>query len=71
LHAHARDGRVLVLLPGHASGNLTRLLGRYRTLAPEPDGVAGSIESSGAAAIVRRYELPQGRRYALLGPPTQ
>jgi 4-amino-4-deoxy-L-arabinose transferase-like glycosyltransferase len=71
LHAHERDGRILVLLPGHASGNLTRLLGRYRTLAPESDGVAGSIESSGAAAIVRRYELPQGRRYALLGPPAQ
>jgi 4-amino-4-deoxy-L-arabinose transferase-like glycosyltransferase len=71
LHAHARDGRILVLLPGHASGNLTRLLGRYRTLAPESDGVAGSIESSGAAAIVRRYELPQGRRYALLGLPAQ
>lgn len=71
LQAHARDGRILVLLPGHASGSLTRLLGRYRSLAPESDGVAGSIESSGAAAIVRRYELPQGRRYALLGPPAQ
>ena len=71
LHAHERDGRVLVLLPGHASGNLTRLLGRYRALPPESDGVAGSIESSGAATIVHRYELPQGRRYALLGPPAQ
>ena len=69
LRAHARDGRILVLLPGHASGSLTRLIGRYHSLAPESDGVAASIESSGAAAIVRRYELPQGRRYALLGPP--
>lgn len=71
LQAHERDGRVLVLLPGHASGNLTRLLGHYHALPPESDGVAGSIDSSGAAAIVHRYELPQGRRYALLGPPAQ
>jgi 4-amino-4-deoxy-L-arabinose transferase-like glycosyltransferase len=69
LQAHARDGRILVLLPGHAGGNLTRFLSRYHTITPASDGVAGSIESSGAAAIVQRYELPQGRRYALLGPP--
>jgi hypothetical protein len=69
LQAHARDGRILVLLPGHASGAVTRFLGRYRAPAPESDGVAGSLESSGVAAIVRRYQLPQGRRYALLGPP--
>jgi hypothetical protein len=25
--------------------------------------------ASGTAALVKRYELPQGRRYALLGPP--
>ena len=70
LQAHARDGRILVLLPGHASGNLTRFLGRYHDFAPESDGVAGSLESAGVAAIVQRYQLPQGRRYALLGPPT-
>jgi 4-amino-4-deoxy-L-arabinose transferase-like glycosyltransferase len=69
LQTHARDGRILVLLPGHASGNLTRFLGRYHSFAPESDGVAGSLESAGVAAVVRRYQLPQGRRYALLGPP--
>jgi hypothetical protein len=69
LQANSANGRILVLLPGHARGNLTLFLSRFRTLAPESDGVAGSLESSGVAAIVRRYELPQGRRYALLGPP--
>ena len=69
LQAHGRDARILVLLPGHAGGNLTRFLSRYHTITPASDGVAASIESSGAAAIVQRYELPQGRRYALLGPP--
>jgi 4-amino-4-deoxy-L-arabinose transferase-like glycosyltransferase len=69
LQAHGRDARILVLLPGHAGGNLTRFLSRYHTISAVSDGVAASIESSGAAAIVQRYELPQGRRYALLGPP--
>jgi 4-amino-4-deoxy-L-arabinose transferase-like glycosyltransferase len=69
LQANSANGRILVLLPGHARGNLTLFLSRFRTLAPESDGVAGSLESSGVAVIVRRYELPQGRRYALLGPP--
>ena len=69
LQAHGRDARILVLLPGHASGNLTRFLSRYHSITPVSDGVAASIESSGGAAIVQRYELPQGRRYALLGPP--
>ena len=58
--------RVLVLLPGHAGGDVTRLLGRAGTSS---DGTAGELASSGAAVLVQRYELPQGRRYALLGPP--
>ncbi|GAC1660440.1 MAG: hypothetical protein PVS2B3_13700 [Steroidobacteraceae bacterium] len=69
LRAHAGSGRILVLMPGHASGNLTRFLGRVRSPAPEAVGVAGRLDSAGVAAIVRRYQLPQGRRYALLGPP--
>ena len=28
-----------------------------------------SIPASGGLYFVQRYELPQGRRYALLGPP--
>src|SRR5207237_10874174 len=64
-----REARVLVLVPGHARGALTRYLEHFRARPPESDGVAGSLTASGAAALVRRYELPQGRRYALLGPP--
>ena len=36
----------------------------HRAMAPP----AALIEA-GAARLVQRYELPQGRRYALLGPP--
>ena len=62
--------RVLVLLPGHAPGAVTQWLGRFLPGAPaEGDGVAGALLATGTAALVQRYELPQGRRYALLGPP--
>lgn len=64
-----REARVLVLLPGHARSALTSYLERFHTARPEGDGIAGSLTASGAAALVRRYELAQGRRYALLGPP--
>jgi hypothetical protein len=67
--ARGAHARVLVLLPGHAEGDVSRWLGRwYRPPAPG-DGVAGALIASGSAALVQRYELPQGRRYALLGPP--
>jgi 4-amino-4-deoxy-L-arabinose transferase-like glycosyltransferase len=67
--AHGRAGRVLVLLPGHASGALTEFLARLHPLPDPGDGVAGRLTTTGTAALVARYELPQGRRYALLGPP--
>lgn len=61
--------RVLALLPGHASGELTPLLRRLHLDHPAGDGIAGSLSAEGAVTIVRRYELPHGRRYALLAPP--
>jgi len=60
--------RVLVLLPGHAPGELTPLLERVHLWRTAGDGVAGELEARRTARIVRRYELPHGRRYALLGP---
>jgi 4-amino-4-deoxy-L-arabinose transferase-like glycosyltransferase len=64
-----REARVLILLPGHAPGPLTDWLARFHRLEEPGDGVAASLIASGSAALVQRYELPQGRRYALLGPP--
>ena len=69
LNTHGSSARVLVLLPGHAAGELTRVLERFRQVKPPDDGVAGELQSKGIASVWRRYELPQGRRYALLGPP--
>jgi 4-amino-4-deoxy-L-arabinose transferase-like glycosyltransferase len=63
------SARVLVLLPGHASGKLRRWLAQYHAAADPGDGVAATLVDAGAARLVHRYELPQGRRYALLGPP--
>ena len=67
--SHGNRARVLVLLPGHASGELTPLLERAGLYHPPGDGIAGQLAAEGAAAIVRRYQLPHGRRYALLAPP--
>ena len=67
--AHGARARVLVLLPGHAPGELTPLLQRVHLRRTAGDGVVGELQAEGTARIVRRYELPHGRRYALLGPP--
>jgi 4-amino-4-deoxy-L-arabinose transferase-like glycosyltransferase len=67
--AHGGRARVLVLLPGHAAGELTPLLEELHLYHAPGDGVAGRLAGEGVAAIVRRFQLPQGRRYALLGPP--
>src|SRR5581483_111590 len=66
---HAAAGCVLVLLPGHASGELTRLIERVHPVKVPDDGLAGMLKSRGIASVLRRYDIPQGRRYALLGPP--
>jgi 4-amino-4-deoxy-L-arabinose transferase-like glycosyltransferase len=70
LASHGASARVLVLLPGHAPGRVTQLLARLHPLSAPGDGVAAHLAAAGAASIVQRYELPQGRRYALLGPPS-
>jgi 4-amino-4-deoxy-L-arabinose transferase-like glycosyltransferase len=67
--ARGKAARVLVLLPGHARGALTEYLARLHPPAAPGDGVAGTLTATGTAALIARYELPQGRRYALLGPP--
>ena len=64
--------RVLVLLPGHAPGPVTLRLARFLrrgARGDEGDGLAGALIADGSATLAGRYELPQGRRYALLGPP--
>jgi hypothetical protein len=68
-NTHGSSGRVLVLLPGHARGELTGLLERIHPVKAPDDGIAGTLKSRGVASVLRRYEIPQGRRYALLGPP--
>jgi 4-amino-4-deoxy-L-arabinose transferase-like glycosyltransferase len=69
LAAHGDRARVLVLLPGHASGDLTPLLERLHLDHPAGDGVAGELAAGRVVFIVGRYQLPHGRRYALLASP--
>jgi 4-amino-4-deoxy-L-arabinose transferase-like glycosyltransferase len=70
-NARGNSARVLVLLPGHAPGELTRLLDRVHPVQKPDDGMAGTLTAEGVASLLHRYELPQGRRYALLGPPAR
>jgi 4-amino-4-deoxy-L-arabinose transferase-like glycosyltransferase len=67
--ARGPRARLLVLLPGHAAGALTSWVARWHPVAEPGMGVAGELVAGGAASLVRLYELPHGRRYALLGPP--
>ncbi len=71
LGSHGARARVLVLLPGHAPGDLTRLLARVHPIQPPDDGMAGKLTTAGVASLLQRYDVPQGRRYALLGPPVK
>ncbi|HEY4212895.1 MAG TPA: glycosyltransferase family 39 protein [Steroidobacteraceae bacterium] len=66
---HDEQARVLVALPGHAPGEFNRFMARIRPSAPPGDGIAGKLATQGVATPVRRYQLPQGRRYEMLGPP--
>jgi 4-amino-4-deoxy-L-arabinose transferase-like glycosyltransferase len=69
IRTHGGRGEVLTMLPGHAPGDVTRLLARWHPFAPSGDGLAGALQDAGIARIRARYELPQGRRYALLAAP--
>jgi len=68
---HGTQARVLVKLPGHAPGELAQLLSRWHGVKPSAADLASTDAAPGIARVVARYELPQGRRYALLGPPPQ
>jgi hypothetical protein len=63
------QAHVLVKLPGRTPGDVKRVLDRFHPTPAPDDGIAGTLASSGVATVVHRYELPEGRRYALLGPP--
>ncbi len=67
LRAQGRQSHVLVKLPGRTPGDVKRLLDRIHPTPAPGDGVVATLASSGVATVVHRYELAEGRRYALLG----
>jgi 4-amino-4-deoxy-L-arabinose transferase-like glycosyltransferase len=69
--AAGSEARILVLMPGHGDGPLTRWLRHFHHGRLPDEGVAASLVAAGLAAMATQYELPQGRRYALLAPPSQ
>jgi len=71
LRTQGPQAHVLVKMPGRTPGDVKRVLDRIHPTRAPDDGIAGTVASSGVATIVHRYELPEGRRYALLGPSAQ
>ena len=67
LRTRGQDAHVLVKLPGRTPGEIERLLDHIHSTPAPDDGVADALTSSGVATVLHRYELPEGRRYALLG----
>lgn len=65
-----REARVLVLASVHAGGALTSGPAQTNPGSSGDTGTAARLIDARAAAAVHRYELPHGRRYVLLGPPT-
>jgi 4-amino-4-deoxy-L-arabinose transferase-like glycosyltransferase len=63
------QAQVLVKMPGRTPTEVTRFLNRIHSEPDPGDGLAGTLASQGIATIVHKYELPEGRRYALLGSP--
>jgi len=67
LRSQGHDAHVLVKLPGRTPGDVKRLLDRIHPTPAPDDGIAAALASSGVATVERKYELAEGRRYALLG----
>jgi len=67
LRSQGKTAHVLVKLPGRTPGKVKRLLDRIHPTPAPDDGVAATLVSSGVATVLHRYELAEGRRYALLG----
>lgn len=65
-YSHAQQGLILINLPGHAEGKLSQLLTRAHPKKTPDDGILQTLEQDNIAHVVKRYALPQGRRYALV-----
>jgi 4-amino-4-deoxy-L-arabinose transferase-like glycosyltransferase len=63
---NSATAHLLVALPGHAPGELSKLLGSVLHQKIPSDGIAATLEREGKARLLARYELPHGRRYALM-----
>ena len=64
--AHPDDGLLLVKLPGSASGDMAKLASYLKKNKPANNGVLTELEQAGVGRLFKLYELPMGRRYALV-----
>ncbi len=64
--AYPNDGLMLVRLPGSAPGDMAKLAGYIKKNRVSNNGVLADLEQAGVGRLFRLYELPMGRRYALV-----
>ena len=64
--AHPTDGLLLVRLPGTVTGALQPLVHRFYRPKHSSDGIVKELQDAQIGQLVKRYELPLGRRYALV-----
>jgi 4-amino-4-deoxy-L-arabinose transferase-like glycosyltransferase len=68
LNTQGTQGLVLIKLPGRGTGKVNELLYRMgKHKKPANNDLLLALEQAKAAQRVKIYELPQGRRYALVG----
>lgn len=63
---HPANGLILIDLLGHAIGKFTRLLNKFGHPKKLDDDMLLTLEQDNIARVVARYDLPHGRRYALV-----
>lgn len=64
--AHPTEGLLLVRLPGSQPGVLAPLVKWFQSPRQPSDGVLAELERAHIGQLYKRYELPLGRRYALI-----
>lgn len=64
--AHPDDGLLLVKLPGSAPGDMAKLASYIKKNRAPNNGLLAELEQAGVGRLFKLYELPMGRRYALV-----
>lgn len=63
---HPNEGLILVKLSGSVSGDMAKLASYFKKNKLPNNGMVTELEQAGIGRLYKLYELPMGRRYALV-----